>query len=195
MELSAAQFTLAMAQHTDLRSAATSNYAELCKTEAIELAPFVSQYDTVLDIGAGLGGYWIYMPRPKALDFLDYDKVDSGLNYGMQSGAEAYNSTTESRKLLDTEAPGLLRDQYDALIERPEGPYDIVVSLLSWGYHYPWATYADLAHEILVANGLLILDVRKIAVSSVTADQRFVVKDCLRDSLKSQRLLLQRLPT
>ena len=189
-ELTPAQLQLVLAQRTDLRSLITVEYENLCKQEAACLSPFISEYDSVLDIGAGMGGYWKFI-KPKALDFLDFNQVDSNISYGLQAKGEAYNLVDETRKFIGDR----LRDQYDALVERPQGPYDIVVSLLSWGYHYPWTTYADLAHEILVANGLLILDVRKIAVPSVTADQRFVVKDCLRDSLKSQRLLLQRLPT
>ncbi len=186
-----AQINLILAQRTDLHTLVTQHYEETCKQEAASIAPFVSEYDTVLDIGAGLGGYWKFIPKPKALDLLDYNQVDTKITYGLQEKGEAYNLTDETRRFLGD----IVRDQYDVLIERPHGPYDIIVSLLSWGYHYPWSTYADLVHEILVANGLLILDVRKIAVPLVMADQRFAVKDVLRDSLKSQRLLLQRLPT
>ena len=40
-------------------------------------------------------------------------------------------------------------------------PCDVMISLLSWGFHYPVSTYSDLAVRSLRSGGTLILDVRK----------------------------------
>jgi len=38
---------------------------------------------------------------------------------------------------------------------------DVVISLISWGFHYPVETCLDRVHEMLNPGGRLILDVRK----------------------------------
>ena len=38
---------------------------------------------------------------------------------------------------------------------------DLVISLISWGFHYPVEIYMDKVHDILSENGVIILDVRK----------------------------------
>ncbi len=48
----------------------------------------------------------------------------------------------------------------DAGIDLPQ-QVDLVISLISWGFHYPVATYLDRTHELLKPGGRLILDVRK----------------------------------
>ena len=40
-------------------------------------------------------------------------------------------------------------------------PCDVVMSLLSWGHHYPVSTYAALAARSLPVGGKLIIDLRK----------------------------------
>lgn len=41
-----------------------------------------------------------------------------------------------------------------------EVPVDMVMSLRSWGHHYPTSTYAELASRSLKSGGLLLLDIR-----------------------------------
>jgi len=38
---------------------------------------------------------------------------------------------------------------------------DLVISLFSWGYHYPVSTYVKRVYELLKPNGVLILDIRR----------------------------------
>ena len=38
---------------------------------------------------------------------------------------------------------------------------DLVISLISWGFHYPVSTYLDRVYELLQKNGCLIIDLRK----------------------------------
>jgi len=38
---------------------------------------------------------------------------------------------------------------------------DLIISLISWGFHYPVDTYLEKAYDLLNKDGILILDVRK----------------------------------
>lgn len=40
-------------------------------------------------------------------------------------------------------------------------PLDLVISLVSWGFHFPVSTYLDQVHDLLREGGRLILDLRK----------------------------------
>jgi hypothetical protein len=37
---------------------------------------------------------------------------------------------------------------------------DIIISLISWGFHYPISTYIDIVNNIISKDGLVILDIR-----------------------------------
>ncbi len=39
--------------------------------------------------------------------------------------------------------------------------FDLVISLISWGFHYPVSTYARPVYGALAPHGVLILDVRR----------------------------------
>jgi hypothetical protein len=43
----------------------------------------------------------------------------------------------------------------------PAGPFDLVVSLLSAGFHYPISEYSEFALRTLKPGGALVFDCRK----------------------------------
>jgi SAM-dependent methyltransferase len=55
----------------------------------------------------------------------------------------------------------------------PKGPLDLVISLASWGFHYPLRTYLDQVHRALAPGGRLILDVRRDLGQHEKLAQRF----------------------
>lgn len=177
------QVALAMMQRTELYAAAGKLYSELMREEAERLLPLLHE-GRVLDIGAGMAGYWIHVndlrPRAFEVDILDFDRVDPLLRYGFrqQETQEAYNASDAVKLFLERNGAGGLLGQYfdaaNSLEELGDQPlYQSIISLYSWGFHYPFSTYSNLAAKLLEPGGHLILDVRLSEVSGLEADRRF----------------------
>jgi SAM-dependent methyltransferase len=127
--------------------------------------------EAILDVGCGLGGIDILLfehyKRERALHFylLDRTQTDTGITYGFKSRADFYNSLELTRHMLvknglPAESLTTIEARDDNGIDLP-GRVDLVISLISWGFHYPVATYLKRSHELLLPGGRLILDVRK----------------------------------
>jgi hypothetical protein len=39
--------------------------------------------------------------------------------------------------------------------------FNLVLSLISWGFHYPVSTYLDVVYEKMVPGSVLVIDVRR----------------------------------
>lgn len=124
----------------------------------------------ILDIGCGLGGIDVLLfdhyHRDPDLHFLLLDKteVSSTIEHGFKAQEEFYNSLALTREILSssgipTESLTTIEVHDNTEIEIPE-LVDLVLSLRSWGFHYPVSTYLDCAYGWLKPGGRLILDVR-----------------------------------
>jgi SAM-dependent methyltransferase len=125
----------------------------------------------VLDIGCGVGGINLFLydqfGRKADIGFylLDKTEISYKLHYGFRGTGAFYNSLGVSvTVLLDN---GIARDNIFLLEAAPDNRIDIdekldlVISLISWGFHFPVATYIDLVYRLLSDDGCLILDIRK----------------------------------
>lgn len=125
--------------------------------------------ESVLDVGCGIAGIDVLLfrhyGRSEDLVFhlLDSSSTAELLTYGLKDEAEFYNSLEIAVETLA--ANGVPRDRVEAHevadgaeVQLPGA--DLVLSLLSWGFHYPVATYLDAVHEALPPGGRAILDVR-----------------------------------
>ena len=125
---------------------------------------------SVLDIGCGVAGIDVYIQHhyPDAeIDFylLDRTQVAGAVYYLFESRGAFYNSLEVAKALLEANGiPGhrihLLEARDSGDISIPARP-DVVLSLLSWGFHYPVSTYLRRVHELVSESGVVILDVRK----------------------------------
>lgn len=176
------QHILALLQRTDLQLHLADIYSEDMAAEAECLAPLL-QGPRILDIGAGLGGYWAFIQDYRfdvfQLDVLDYNRVESVIKYGFKesNARQAYSLDGNLKKLLERNgAENLLRNTFDAEVGLPpDCQYETIVSLYSWGFHYPFAIYADVAYKHLVPGGRIILDARLKGMSDITNDSRFQI--------------------
>jgi len=118
--------------------------------------------DNILDIGSGMAGIDVLLGKqyPEAtLHLLDKSGVSPKINSGFNNRAEDfshYNDFDAAKDLLSANGvtnPVVCHDMHrDAF---PVESFDVVVSLLSWGFHYPIATYAPKCW------GVMVVDVRK----------------------------------
>ena len=71
---------------------------------------------------------------------------------------------------------------------------DVVISIISWGFHYPVSTYLEDVHEALVPGGVAILDIRNGTDGVAALRRRFHVEQIDGPSRgKSHRYLATRL--
>lgn len=137
---------------------------ELIK-ELGEMVAFMPDVGRVLDIGCGMAGIdaliskcYDHEVEIHLMDGTAAGKVQAGFH---EKSLEPWNDLALSRALLEKNG---VRPEYifthapdpDATIEN----CDVILSLLSWGHHYPAAHYAALAERSLRPGGIVILDVR-----------------------------------
>ena len=120
----------------------------------------------VVDIGAGLGMYHIFLrqllrSRGKLSHHYVFDRDATGSVIGLHAGFHSSTGTFPFYSSLAcatdiAHASGFRKDEWsainasrDALLGLGEGSVDIVISLVSWGFHYPVNTYAEEVKAIL----------------------------------------------
>ena len=149
-------------QRTHHADVAAEYGRELAATFAGIAAHLPGTARRVLDIGSGMAGIDVFLSRryPGAeIHLLDKQGVSSRINAGYNDSAEKfahYNDFMLAQELLRQNGVqntivchDMRRDPF------PDMDFDIVVSLLSWGFHYPIETYAPRC------TGTLVADVRR----------------------------------
>ncbi|MBI4224909.1 MAG: class I SAM-dependent methyltransferase [Candidatus Sungbacteria bacterium] len=146
-------------------------FQEDMEREYAILKPYLPAHArTILDIGAGVGGIDILLGKHYEQDkpmiyLLDKTEMPKKVYYGLEQKGCYYNSLSLAKDMLvqngltaghiiTQEADNDYRINFDA-------KFDLVISLISWGFHYPIATYLDQVYALLAPGGILILDVRK----------------------------------
>ena len=119
----------------------------------------------IMDIGCGLGIINIllnkfYNDNP-CFYLLDKNRIDKKIKYGFSSNYESYNDLRETKRILTenniTDSRLFLYNvEKDYLIN---DKIDLVISLKSMGYHYPFETYYNLFKKNCNKNTTFIFDV------------------------------------
>jgi len=156
----------------------------------------------VLDIGCGVGGidvllYRRYDSRPEIqFHMLDKTTTDKKLYYGFERQGAFYNSLAVTELVLfhngiPKKNIHLLEATPDHRIPVPSG-VDLVLSLLSWGFHYPVSVYMDQVRDILKPGGCLILDVRKGTGGEEVLKQTFAWVETISEHQRHVKVLALR---
>jgi len=131
----------------------------------------------IVDIGCGLGMYHIpmhnYFERRSNHFLVDQSKYEIGQKgFSQHSQHGGFHSvqkmpfyTSEACASKIAMASGFTDSTWhwvNATVRnvRKLGTADIVMSYLSWGFHYPVEVYADAVHHLLQKGGRLIITVR-----------------------------------
>lgn len=119
----------------------------------------------IIDVGCGLGIIDIFLNRfyKKNLNFylLDKNKIDKKIKYGFSEDYESYNDLEETRNLLlnnDLNESSINIIDVDKKIEIKE-KIDLVISLKSMGYHYPFENYLKLFSNCCTKQTTFIFDI------------------------------------
>jgi SAM-dependent methyltransferase len=124
----------------------------------------------ILDIGCGIAAIDLLLYRHYGssasleLCLLDRSEPRTIPRYGYSDRAEFYNSLELSRRVLlrngvPSESIHLLEAR--STIPLLEDSVDLVLSIASWGFHYPVTTYLEEVHRVVRPSGRLILDLRR----------------------------------
>ena len=118
-----------------------------------------------MDIGCGLGIINIllnkfYNDNP-SFYLLDKNRIDKKIKYGFSYNYESYNDLRETERILTENNIRksrlfLYNVEKDFLIDVK---IDLVISLKSMGYHYPFETYLSLFKKNCNKNTTFIFDV------------------------------------
>ncbi len=127
--------------------------------------------EAILDIGCGIAGIDVFLHRhyggaaDPEFHLLDKSRVEEQVYYHFRDRAAFYNSLEHAKRFLVDN--GISPEQIFPHEVGGDGripgdrQFDLVISLISWGFHYPVAIYADQVAQRLKPGGRLILDVRK----------------------------------
>ena len=144
---------LILLQRTNIHSAdCLTDYLKAMENEYNQLKPFLpTSIKNVLDIGCGMGGidtflYRDYKPR---ITFLDRDGIDKKIVYGYHGTSSKYNLLSETKKFV--EAQGVRGASYINIDQEPfpEQEFDLAVSFLAMGYHFPFDTHKPNAKSLI----------------------------------------------
>ena len=179
-----------------------ARYQEDMKNEYLSIKAFLPHNcSAVLDIGCGVAGIDVFIDRHYAdqrPDFylLDKSRVETSVYYMFNARGAFYNSFDVARELLIEngvagESIHLLEanDDNEIMIN---GRADLVLSLLSWGFHYPVWVYRDRVYDVLGEDGVAILDVRKGTDGVDALKAKFRLVDVVMETEKSYRLAVRR---
>lgn len=164
--------------------------------------PIMQSGPSVLDIGAGLAAidvyiYKHYAPMVPKIYLLDRQGVSEKIYYDFFPTASKYNCFSQTLEFM--EANGVDRstvmcfdadaDEHKKLFQYK---FDIIISLLSCGFHYPVSTYIDLIKFTLNDSGVCILDLRKDKGQVGELKEHFPVVETISTYKKVERVMLKR---
>ncbi len=120
----------------------------------------------ICDIGCGIGGIDLLIYQQfniNHMTLIDKNGKSSDIYYGFKDQASYYNDITLTKSLLKENNVPIEKVSYidinnDSLPMNIK--YDVIISILSLSFHYPFSTYSDFINKTLKENGILILDVR-----------------------------------
>lgn len=165
------------------------------KEEFQKMQPHIpDDAENMLDIGCGLGGINIFLSNHYNGDVNHYllDKTEiSKIYYGFRQTPAAYNSLNVTREFLTSN--GIDNERLTTIdIRSDEFPTDtdfcLIISLKSWGFHYPIETYLNDVKNALNEDGKLIVDIRKGTNSLDILNNNFDQTDTIIDSKKYVRV-------
>ena len=70
--------------------------------------------------------------------------------------------------------------------------FDLIISLISWGFHYPVATYLKSAFDKLKTNGMIIIDVRKDSNGIEELKEEFKEVNIIKEFSKHFRVMVKK---
>jgi len=152
---------------------------------------------SVLDIGCGVAGidiliYHHFKKTAPAIHLLDKSHIDANVFYDFKSKGAFYNSLAKAREFLA--ANGVPEDKVHTHEVGEDGRigagrFDVALSLISWGFHYPLDVYLDQVCAQLNPGGRVIVDIRKNTAGFDLLNQKFPSCTTIHETSKYERVV------
>jgi SAM-dependent methyltransferase len=146
-------------------SSKQQQFSDDMENEIQRITPVLPEkVDVVLDIGCGLGGIdvMLYRHYQGNVDLCLIDKTEVTGKITYRGGREFYNSMSVTHQFMVSNGVDPSRiimqeatEDNRILFDRK---FDIIISLISWGFHYPLDTYLLEVEQKLASPGILIID-------------------------------------
>jgi SAM-dependent methyltransferase len=121
----------------------------------------------ICDIGCGLGHLDIFLAGAFEVDEILLVDIESSATHRHNFNREGsgYNSLASAGRFVRANVPATTRvatcnPRREDLAAHAAKGFDLVVSLLSCGYHYPTDEYVEFFRRGIAPGGILILDLR-----------------------------------
>jgi len=153
----------------------------------------------ILDIGCGCGGIDVLLYRHykcnRSIDFYLLDKtcIDREIHYDFKESGAFYNSFDITQQLLCQN--GIAMENMHFLEVTPDYrintsvEIDLVISLFSWGFHYPVSTYINQVYDLLRQGGHAMIDIRRNSDGKKELEQKFAKVQIISETRKRIRVL------
>ncbi len=153
--------------------------------------------NNILDIGCGLGliDIALYNHYNKTPNLFLLDKTNTidetthirGFNkeYVFYNSMESTKDTLVSNN-VDIDSIFTNEATTDNIDRLTQNKYELILSLLSCGWHYSIETYVDLIKNTLTPNGVLILDIRHDTGQLDYAKEHFTLVDTIINTAESK---------
>ena len=145
-------------------------YKEDMYSEYLLIKPYLpSNIEAILDIGCGIAGInvFIYNHYKNNINIYLIDKTSTHelIHYDFNKTGAFYNSLAAAKQVLINNSVNADHIHLQEVTEDNSisfvVKFDIVISFISWGFHYPMSTYLEATYQKLKVNGVLIIDIRK----------------------------------
>ena len=150
--------------------------------------------NNILDIGCGIGAINIFLNNfyngSANFHLIDKDYVSKKVIYGYKkSNAEGYNDLSLTKEFLKKNNINQNSISiYDADKDKLKKiKYDLVISLISWGYHYPLEVYIDYIKESSSEETIYIFDIAEEYISTKDVNKYFKKINIIKKYSKKQK--------
>ncbi len=153
----------------------------------------------IIDIGCGLAGVDIYLyhhySRAVGLTLLDRSKTDAKVRYNFRNNGAFYNSLSIAKENLlaygVSEADIICIEANRDFSINVNTNFELIISLLSWGFHYPVDAYLNQVTKLMAQDARVIIDVRKNTDGIETLKSAFDSVQTIIDAEKYMRVCCQ----
>jgi hypothetical protein len=151
-------------QRTGIKSNFEKRYFKEIKFHWDTISDICINIKKSLDIGSGIGGIDFFIAKNNEncqINLLDKSKIEENVYYGFKEKGAFYNDLELAEKFLKINSVENEIKSYT-----PESDFsqlndiDLVISLISWGFHYPIDTYIKLLEDVSKKDTILIIDIR-----------------------------------